>query len=119
MGFSYVDVAELEGEGPGGAVRKVRRALGARAFGFNYFQLPPDVVGREHDEADSRQEEVMFVVGGSGTLRVDDEEIELLPGRFVRIDPESTRCPTAGTDGLTFVTFGSPVDTRYEPPPWG
>ena len=29
------------GEGPGGAVRKVRRALGARAFGFNYFTIPP------------------------------------------------------------------------------
>ena len=46
MGYSYVDVADLEGEGPGGAVRKVRRALGARAFGVNYFELPPNVEGR-------------------------------------------------------------------------
>jgi hypothetical protein len=61
VGFSYVDVADLEGEGPGGAVRKVRRRLGARAFGFNYFTLPPGVVGREHDHGGDNHEEVYFV----------------------------------------------------------
>ena len=69
--YSFVDVADLEGEGPGGAVRKVRRALGAHAFGFNYFTLPPGVRGREHDHAEERHEEVMFVVRGSGTLTVE------------------------------------------------
>ena len=33
--YAVVDLDGLEGEGPGGAVRKTRRALGARAFGFN------------------------------------------------------------------------------------
>ena len=36
-GFDVADVSELAGEGPAGVVRKVRRAVGARAFGFNYF----------------------------------------------------------------------------------
>ena len=119
MGFSVVDVADLEGEGPGGAVRKVRRALGARAFGFNYFTLPPNVAGREHDHAEQGMEEVYFVVGGSGTMRVDGEEVELRPGVFVRVDGESTRVPVAGPDGIEFVTFGRPVTGDYEPPPWG
>ena len=110
--YSVVDVDRLPGEGPGGAVRKVRRALGARAFGFNHFTLPPNGKGREHDHADGRQEEVMYVVGGSGVLRVDGDEIELRPGRFVRLDPEATRLPTAGPEGLEFVTFGAPVDGR-------
>jgi hypothetical protein len=35
--YTVVDVDALEGEGPGGAVRKLRRALGARGFGFNEF----------------------------------------------------------------------------------
>jgi quercetin dioxygenase-like cupin family protein len=119
-GYSYVDVDDLEGEGPGGAVRKVRRALGARAFGFNYFVLPPGVTGREHHHADDGQEEVMFVVKGSGTLTVDlEEELELKPGRFVRLDPSTVRVPTAGPDGLEFVTFGSPIEAPYEPPAWG
>jgi mannose-6-phosphate isomerase-like protein (cupin superfamily) len=119
VAYSYVDVDSLDGEGPGGAVRKVRRALGARAFGVNYFTLPPDTEGREHDHADADQEEVYFVVRGGGTMRIDGEEVELAPGRFVRVDGSSTRVPVAGSEGLEFVTFGAPVDGAYEPPSWG
>jgi quercetin dioxygenase-like cupin family protein len=119
VGYSLVDVFDLEPGGPGGMVRFVRKNLGAKAFGFNWFELPPDVVGREHDHADDRQEEVLLVIDGSGMLRIDSEEVPLRRGRFVRIDPESTRCPVAGPGGLTFVTFGAPVEGPYEPPPWG
>jgi mannose-6-phosphate isomerase-like protein (cupin superfamily) len=118
-GFDVVDVGELAGEGPGGVVRKARRAVGARAFGFNYFVLPPNQGGREHDHADTNQEEVYFVVKGSGTMRVDGEEVELKPGRFVRVDPAATRLPTAGRDGLEFIAFGAPLEGGYEPPDWG
>ena len=94
--FSYVDVGSLEGEGPGGAVRKTRRALGARAFGFNYFVLPPNQSGREHSHEESMQEEVYFIVKGAGTMHVGGEELELKPGRFVRVDPTTVRLPVAG-----------------------
>jgi quercetin dioxygenase-like cupin family protein len=117
--YSYVDVDELEGEGPGGAVRKTRRALGARAFGFNHFTLPAGATGHEHDETASGQEEVVFVIDGSGTLRIDGEDVELKPGRFVRVDPDATRVPVAGPNGLTFVTFGGVPGGAYEPPSWG
>jgi mannose-6-phosphate isomerase-like protein (cupin superfamily) len=117
--FSFVDVGSLEGEGPGGSVRKARRALGAHAFGFNYFILPPNRSGREHSHEESNQEEVYFVVKGSGTMRIGDEEIELKPGRFVRVDPTATRLPVAGPDGLEFIAFGSPLDAPYVPPDWG
>ena len=117
--FSFVDVGSLEGEGPGGSVRKARRALGAHAFGFNYFILPPGSSGREHSHEDSNQEEVYFVVRGGGVMRVDGEEVELKPGRFVRVDPASTRVPVAGDEGIEFVTFGAPVEGGYEPPSWG
>ena len=119
MGYDVADVSELPGEGPGGMVRKVRRALGARAFGFNYFTIPPGVEGREHDHAEANQEEVYFVVRGSGTMRIDGEEVELRPGRFVRVDPASRRVPVAGDEGLELVTFGAPLDRPYEPPDWG
>ena len=119
MGYDFVDVDSLEGEGPGGMVRKLRRAVGARAFGFNYFTIPPGVEGREHDHADANMEEVYVVVRGSGVMRIDGEDVELRPGRFLRVDPASTRVPVAGDDGLQFVTFGAPLDGKYEPPPWG
>jgi mannose-6-phosphate isomerase-like protein (cupin superfamily) len=119
VSYSVVDVSELEPEGPSGMVRKARRAVGARAFGFNYFVFPPNQEGREHDHTDSGMEEVYFVVKGGGRMVIDGEEVELRPGRFVRVDGESTRMPISGDDGLEFVTFGAPVDGAYEPPSWG
>jgi mannose-6-phosphate isomerase-like protein (cupin superfamily) len=119
MSYDYVDVDSLEGEGPGGMVRKLRRAVGARAFGFNHFTIPPGMEGREHDHAESNMEEVYVVVRGSGLMRVDGDEVELRPGRFLRVDPASTRVPVAGDEGLEFVTFGAPLDGGYEPPDWG
>ena len=119
MGYSVVDVAELEPEGPGGIVRKARRAVGARAFGFNYFVFPPNQEGREHDHTEAPQEEVYFVVRGSGRMLIDGEEVELRPGRLVRVDADSTRMPISGDDGLELLTFGAPIDEPYSPPSWG
>jgi mannose-6-phosphate isomerase-like protein (cupin superfamily) len=119
MGYDVVDVSELPGEGPGGMVRKVRRAVRGRAFGFNYFTIPPGVEGREHDHAHENMEEVYVVVRGSGVMRVDGEDVELRPGRFLRVNPGSTRMPIAGDEGLEFVAFGAPLDGNYEPPSWG
>ncbi len=118
-GYDVVDVADLEGEGPGGTVRKTRRALGARAFGFNYFVFPRSHEGLEHDHAADNAEEVYFVAKGSGVMRIDGEEVELRPGRFVRVDPAARRVPISGENGLEFLTIGAPLDRRYEPPSWG
>jgi mannose-6-phosphate isomerase-like protein (cupin superfamily) len=117
--YQLVDVGELDAEGPGGMVRKVRRALDAKAFGLNYFVFPPNQVGREHNHVDTNHEEVYFVVKGSRTMRIDGDEVELRPGRFVRVDAAATRVPVSGDEGLEFVTVGAPLDGRYEPPSWG
>jgi mannose-6-phosphate isomerase-like protein (cupin superfamily) len=117
--YTVIDVDELEGEGPGGAVRKLRRALGARGFGFNYFTLPPNVEGRKHHHADVNQEEVYFVVKGSGRMRIEGDDVELRPGRVVRVSPDATRVPIAGENGLEFLAIGAPLDRLYEPPSWG
>ncbi len=119
MSYDVVDVSQLEGEGPGGIVRKVRRAVNGRAFGFNYFVFPPNVRGREHDHAETGQEEVYFVVAGGGVMHIDGEEVELRPGRVVRVDPASTRVPISGDDGLEWFVVGAPLEGTYEPPSWG
>jgi len=92
----------------------MRRQLGVEAFGINWFELPPGAEGKSHDEATSGQEEVLVVVRGSGHWRVDDDEVPVRVGSFVRIDPESMRCPVAGPDGMTFVAIGAPRGA-YEP----
>ena len=114
MGYSKVNVHELEASGPGGAVRFVRRELGVEAFGINWFELGPDVIGREHDESGSGQEEVNVVVRGSGVYRVDGEEIAVREGDVLRFDPETTRCPVAGPSGMTLLAIGSRRGS-YEP----
>jgi mannose-6-phosphate isomerase-like protein (cupin superfamily) len=106
MGYSIVNVDELEPSGPGGAVRFVRRALGVEAFGINWFELSSGASGREHDESATGQEEVSVVVAGSGTWTVDGEDVPVRAGSCIRFDPGSTRCPTAGPEGLTFVSVG-------------
>ncbi len=108
MGYSVVHVDEVEPAGPGGAVRFVRRALGAEAFGINWFELPPGFVGREHDESESGQEEVNVVVAGSGVWRVGDDDIPASVGTFLRFDPETTRCAIAGPEGMSFLAVGAP-----------
>jgi len=107
MGYSIVDVATIEGSGPGGAVRFVRRELGVEAFGINWFELPPNTGGREHDETESGQEEVNVIVAGSGAYLVDGEEVPVNAGMIVRFDPETTRQLVAGPDGVTMIAVGA------------
>ena len=83
MSYSVVNVEDIEGAGPGGAVRFVRRELGAEAFGINWFELPPNAEGNEHDETTLGQEEVSVVVHGDGHWRIDGEEVPC-PGRQLR-----------------------------------
>jgi quercetin dioxygenase-like cupin family protein len=106
MGYSVINVDDIEPAGPTGAVRFVRRELGVEAFGINWFDLPPGTEGHEHTEEDSGQEEVSVVVHGSGAWRVDGEEVPVRLGSFIRFDPGTTRCPVAGPDGMTFVSVG-------------
>ena len=113
MGYSIVHVEEIEPSGPGGAVRFVRRELGVEAFGINWFELPPGVTGREHDETGSGQEEVNVIVSGSGMYRIDGEDIVVSAGTILRFDPETTRVPIAGPEGMTML--GGARRGSYEP----
>ena len=114
MPYAIVDADEVE---PGfmGVFKQIRKPLGVRAFGINQVDLPPQAKGREHDHADSGQEEVYVVLRGSGVLTVDDEEVELRPGRFVFVAAGSSRLPIAGSDGLSFVAVGAPPQGGWQP----
>jgi mannose-6-phosphate isomerase-like protein (cupin superfamily) len=114
VGYSKLNIQDVEGAGPGGAFHFVRRELGVLAFGVNWIEIPPGTEGREHEESDSGQEEVTVVVAGSGVYRVDGEEVPVRTGDFLRFDPETTRCPVAGPEGLTLIAIGAPRGS-YEP----
>jgi quercetin dioxygenase-like cupin family protein len=114
VGFSIVHLDEVAPAGPGGAVRFVRRELGVQAFGINWFELGPGQVGHEHDERESGQEEVNVILSGSGTYRIEGEEVQVRTGTFLRFDPETTRVPIAGPEGMTMLAVGAPAGA-YEP----
>jgi quercetin dioxygenase-like cupin family protein len=114
MGYSMVNVEDIEGEGPGGAVRFVRRRLGVGAFGINWFEIPPNAPGREHDESDTQQEEVNVCIRGSGVYRIEGEEVPVRVGTFFRFDAGTTRQPVAGPDGMTLIAVGARPGS-YEP----
>jgi quercetin dioxygenase-like cupin family protein len=107
MGYSLVRVDDIEPSGPGGAVRFVRRELGVEAFGINWYEIPPNAEGREHDETQTGQEEVNVVIRGSGTYRIEGAEVSVEPGTFLRFDPETVRMPVAGPDGMTIIAVGA------------
>jgi uncharacterized cupin superfamily protein len=107
MAYSIVNVAEIEGAGPGGVVRFVRRELGVEAFGINWFEIPADTEGHEHDEQESGQEEVNVIVRGSGTYRIDGEDVPVREGTFLRFDPATRRMPVAGPEGMTMLAIGT------------
>ena len=92
----------------------MRRELGVEAFGINWIDLPPGAEGLEHDEGESQQEEVNVVVRGSGVYRIDGEDVPVQVGTFVRFDPETTRVPVAGPEGMTLVAVGARRGS-YEP----
>src|SRR3954463_13028530 len=114
MGYSVVNMQEIEPAGPGGAVRFVRRELGVEAFGINWFELPPDSEGFEHDEGEPQQEEGNVINRGSGVYRIEGQEIPVGVGTFLRFDPGTTRVPVAGPDGMTMIAAGARRES-YEP----
>lgn len=98
-----------------GTFRMIRHELGGRAFGLNQIDFPPDKVGSEHDESGSGQEEVYYCISGGGTLTVDGDVVELLPGRYVLVSPDAKRRPAAGPDGMSFLVVGGVPGGVYEP----
>jgi quercetin dioxygenase-like cupin family protein len=117
MAHAVVDAANIEALN-NGIFKPLRQALGVSAFGVNQLELPPNVEGPEHDHAVDGQEEVYAVVRGSGTVRVEGEELELAPGRFVYLSPDAKRQMVAGPDGLAWIGIGCQPGA-YRPPQAG
>jgi uncharacterized cupin superfamily protein len=95
MGFSVINVDEIARTGPGGAVRFVRRELGVAAFGINWYEIPPNSEGHEH-EPESGQEEVNVIIRGSGVYRVDGERSRCGKGRSCASTRRRLACPWGG-----------------------
>jgi quercetin dioxygenase-like cupin family protein len=102
MAYRVLDVATLDGR------RKlVASGLDARTIRMNQFDNEPNQAGKEHDERESGQEEIYTALRGSGVIVVEREEIPLEPGRYVLVEPGTTRQVVAGPDGLSYLIVGA------------
>ncbi|MDQ2621826.1 MAG: antibiotic biosynthesis monooxygenase [Actinomycetota bacterium] len=102
---SVDDLAPAHGMGDTHEARFAAGALGATQTGLAHFRLKSgqrQPFGHTHGHV----EEVYYVIGGSGRIKLDDEILDLEPGDFVRIGPEVTRAVEAGSEGMEFLAFG-------------
>jgi len=89
--------------------RFVRADLETEQTGINYLIVKPgqrEAFAHRHREA----EEVYFVLGGSGRVKLDDELVDLVTLDAVRVSPGTTRSFEAGPDGLEVLIVGPRVE---------
>ena len=102
MGYAFGSLDEL-GEGYG--FRKVRSALGVRAFGVNALVFPPGYEGFHHYH--DTQDELYFVHRGTARFEVDGDVRELGPGGLCHVESTTPRrFSNAGDDDLVVFIVG-------------
>jgi mannose-6-phosphate isomerase-like protein (cupin superfamily) len=102
----------------GGAMARVRAALGITAFGVQVVDLPPNSgeLAPEHDHRHDGQEELYLLLSGSAEVAVPDGAIHLDPETFVRLGPEVRRRIRSGPDGARVLMVGAVPGNPYQPP---
>jgi hypothetical protein len=112
------DFPKEEGEADWHAVRM---HFGISSFGVNAYTQPEGgrpVVG-EHDETDTRHEELYYVARGHATFTVNGEDVEAPEGTFVYVpDPGATRSAVAHVAGTTVLGFGGTPEEAFTVSEW-
>jgi mannose-6-phosphate isomerase-like protein (cupin superfamily) len=112
--YTKLNIEEVEdsapkfGLSPGIEARFGKRQLGSTVVGVSRETLAPNFrapFGHMHRD----QEEVYFVLRGSGRIKIEDEILDLREGDLVRLGPKTWRCTEAGPDGLEYLAVGAPV----------
>ena len=106
MGYKMCDAAEVELVN--GVFRPIRRALGLTAFGINQEEFPANADGYpDHDHSEDGQEEVFYVLEGSGNdgrrrrgRRAQAGPLHLGRGGVEAEDPSRRRWAQADRGGL-------------------
>src|SRR3954454_5909296 len=118
MAHTVIDANDVES--PNGVFRGLSAPLGVGTFKVKRLQLAAGKERAGHDHAETAEEEVYAVVGGSGTLVVDGEEVALRPGHFVFCSPDARRQMRAGDDGVVWIGSGATAGaSRRGGPPGG
>jgi mannose-6-phosphate isomerase-like protein (cupin superfamily)/ABC-type transporter Mla MlaB component len=108
--YTHTNLADVEDaavKGGFSAMQEARFAnddLDLETLGVSYQVVKPGkhhAFGHRHKEA----EEVYVVLSGSGTIRLDDDEVQVGRLDAIRVGPEITRGFAADSDGLELLVF--------------
>jgi hypothetical protein len=123
--YSVAHLSEIvtpEREEPGKAAwRAVRRHFDIGSFGIAAYtaEAAGEIFTGDHTEADTRHEELFFVVAGRAAIRVAGETVDAPAGTFVHVrDPEALRGATALEPGTTLIAVGGEPGRPYEVSAW-
>jgi uncharacterized cupin superfamily protein len=102
----------------GGRRRTLGQAGGAVAAGLNHVTLAAGETGAP-PHCHALEEEIFYVLDGSGTLTLDGDAHPLRPGDVVARPPSTgvAHALRAGEEGLTYLVYGTrqPGDSVYYP----
>jgi mannose-6-phosphate isomerase-like protein (cupin superfamily) len=96
--YTFGSLDEL-GDGPG--FRKVRRALGVKAFGVNGVVMPPGMEGFAHFHYE--QDELYFVHRGRARVEIGGETRELGEGGLLYVESTTPRKVSNASDSEELV----------------
>jgi mannose-6-phosphate isomerase-like protein (cupin superfamily) len=122
-GVAHVsEIVTPQREEPGVAPwRAVRRHFDIESFGIAAYtaEAAGEVFTGDHTEADTRHEELFFVVSGRAAIRVAGETVDAPAGTFVHVpDPEVLRGATALEPGTTLLAVGGEPGKAFVVSEW-
>ena len=113
-GFKVVKIDDIEAIAFG-TFRRARAALDVSAFGLQVLDLPPNLDAYpEHDHGEDGQEEVYFVVRGSGEIEIEGERFPLDAETAVSVKSGTRRKLWPGPDGMRVIAIGGTPGAAYE-----
>ncbi len=112
--FRVVRIDDMEAIASG-TFRRARAELDVSAFGLQILDLPPNLDAYpEHDHAADGQEEVYFVMHGSGEIEIEGERYPLDPETAVSIKSGVRRKLWPGAEGMRVIAIGGRPGAVYE-----
>ena len=114
MGYDTAHKSDPESVVPEeyGGMWFLKEELDTDHIGFSVLELEPDAKGKEHDETETGQEEIYYVVAGEIDVELTDrdETVTLEADDLIRIDPEESRqLFNRGGERAKLVLVGAPL----------
>ena len=108
--FTITNFKELKdaasGRMPGIEARFARDQLDSEHLGVTYLRYEPGVCS-PMAHSHRVQEEAYIVIGGSGTIVLNEERHAIGRWDVIRVSPSTVRALEAGGDGLEVIAVGS------------